>query len=215
MKEPKHRSKFSRRKFLGLVGLGAGALALGGYGVIFTRDKEPLPEISADMDSDSSAREYSFEASPLNSELGGREVPTWGYDGIVPGPEIRVTEGDTLRVIVQNRLPADTTLHWHGLPVPNAMDGVPGITQPPIRGGEDFVYEFVVSPAGTYIYHSHVGLQQDRGLYGPLIMEPKSEELAYEREYVLQLDDWLDGVSGTPEDTLERLQSSRGGWVAA
>ena len=103
-------------------------------------------------------REHTLEAAPLEFEVGGRRLQTWGYDGGVPGPEIRVTEGDTLRVKVLNRLPADTTIHWHGLPVPNAMDGVPHITQPPIKSGEEFTYEFVVPTAGTYVYHSHVGL---------------------------------------------------------
>jgi FtsP/CotA-like multicopper oxidase with cupredoxin domain len=147
----------------------------------------------------------------LEFEVGGRKVQTWGYNGGVPGPEIRVSEGDTLRVNVLNRLPADTTIHWHGLPVPNAMDGVPHITQPPIESRKEFTYEFVVPTAGTYVYHSHVGLQLDRGLYGPLIVEPKKEELDYDREYILLLDDWLDGVSGTPEDTLKALQASGGG----
>lgn len=210
-KKPKEpRPKLTRRRFLGLVGLSAGALVLGGYGVLSTREKESPPRIGFAVDS-GNVREYTFEAAPLNFELGGRQVSTWGYNGVVPGPEIRVTEGDTLRVNVQNRLPSDTTIHWHGLPVPNAMDGFAPLTQDPIAPGEDFVYEFVVPTAGSYIYHSHVGIQQDRGLYGALIVEPKEEELGYDREYVLQLDDWLDGVSGTPEDTLQELQSSGGG----
>jgi multicopper oxidase len=90
------------------------------------------------------------------------------------------------------------------------MDGFSPLTQDPIKSGDDFVYEFVVPTAGSYIYHSHVGLQQDRGLYGPLIVESANEELSYDREYVLLLDDWLEGVSGTPEDILERLQSGGG-----
>src|SRR5215204_5023800 len=155
-------------------------------------------------------REHALEAAPLEFEVGGRRLQTWGYDGGVPGSEVRVTEGDTLRVKLLNRLPADTTIHWHGLPVPNAMDGVPHVTQTPVKSGEGFTYDFVVPTSGTYVYHSHVGLQLDRGLYGPLIVEPKKEELDYDREYVLLLDDWLDGISGTPEDTLDMLQN-RGG----
>lgn len=76
-----------------------------------------------------------------------------------------------------NRLPEETTIHWHGVPLPNEMDGVPDVTQPAIRAGDSFVYEFVASVPGTYIYHSHVGLQLDRGLYGPLIIEPANETL--------------------------------------
>ena len=140
-------------------------------------------------------------------------MPTWGYNGTVPGPEIRATQGDTLRVNVRNRLSEHTTVHWHGLAVPSAMDGVPGLSGPPIGSGEDFAYEFVVPAAGTYIYQSHAGLQLDRGLYGPLIVEPKNEELSYDREYALLLDDWLDGVVETPDDALDGLRRTGGGMM--
>jgi len=140
-------------------------------------------------------------------------VPTWGYNGTVPGPEIRATQGDTLRVNVRNRLSEHTTVHWHGLAVPSAMDGVPGLSGPPIGSGEDFAYEFVVPAAGTYIYQSHAGLQLDRGLYGPLIVEPKNEELSYDREYALLLDDWLDSVVETPDDALDGLRRTGGGMM--
>jgi FtsP/CotA-like multicopper oxidase with cupredoxin domain len=203
-------ARLTRGDFLRLVGSGVGALALSSCGVPFVGDHGPLPKAPR-IGETGHAREHTIEAAPLKFEVGGRKLQTWGYNGGVPGPEIRVSEGDTLRVNVLNRLPADTTIHWHGLPVPNAMDGVPHITQPPIKSGEEFTYEFVVPTAGTYVYHSHVGLQLDRGLYGPLIVEPKKEELDYDREYVLLLDDWLDGVSGTPEDTLKALQASGGG----
>lgn len=152
-------------------------------------------------------REYALAAAPLGLELGGREIPTWGYGGGVPGPEIRVKEGETLRVRVSNGLPEDTSVHWHGLPIVNDMDGVPGVTQKPIKPGEEFVYEFAVPVSGTYMYHSHSGLQLDRGLYGSLIIEPKNETLSYDEEFTVILDDWLDGMEGTPEDALKRLKS--------
>ena len=207
MKESRQPKKISRRKFLGVAGLGAGALALGGCGILpAAAGRERLPSPSK-ASGTGRIQEYSFEAAPFELELGGRSVPTWGYNEGVPGPEIRLTEGDTLRVNLSNRLPADTTIHWHGVPLINSMDGVPNVTQPPVAGGEDFIYEFLVPTAGTYMYHSHVNLQLDRGLYGPLIVEPKSESLSYDQEYTLMLDDWQDGLSGTPEETLEQLQS--------
>ena len=202
-------TRLSRGEFLRLVSSGVGALTLSSCGVPFVGDQGSLPK-SPRTKKTGHTRENILEAAPLEFEVGGRNLQTWGYDGGVPGPEIRVTEGDTLPVKLLNRLPADTTIHWHGLPVPNAMDGVPHVTQPPIKSGEEFTYEFVVPTAGTYVYHSHVGLQLDRGLYGPLVVDAKEEELDYDREYVLLLDDWLDGISGTPEDTLEELQSSGG-----
>lgn len=155
-------------------------------------------------------REYALRAAPVEFEAGDRVISTWGYEGGMPGPEIRVQEGDTLRVRARNELPENTTVHWHGLPVESPMDGVPGLSQRPIGPGEEFVYEFVVPDAGTYMYHSHVGLQLDRGLYGPLVVEPKKEDLDFDREYTLAFDDWLDGVSGTPENAFAQLQSS--GW---
>lgn len=155
-------------------------------------------------------REHTLTAERFELELAGRAVPTWVYGGEVPGRELRLTEGETLRVRVENRLPAQTTIHWHGIPLVNEMDGVPNVTQPPIEPGESFTYEFVVPAAGSYMYHSHVGLQLDRGLYGPLVVESRNEDLSYDREYTLMLDDWLDGVSGTPGDTLDELQQSGG-----
>lgn len=123
--------------------------------------------------------------------LGRRTV--WTYDGQFPGREIRVREGDRIRVVVQNELPEPTTIHWHGVPVPNAMDGVPGLTQAPIAPGASFTYEFGARPAGSYLYHSHQGLQIDRGLVGALVIEERSPHLRYDRDYTLVLDDLLPG----------------------
>ena len=154
------------------------------------------------------ARETTVEISP------GQTRTTWAYDGRVPGPEIRVREGERVRITLRNELPAPTSIHWHGVPVPNAMDGVAGVTQAPVSPGDSFTYEFDASPAGTYFYHSHVGLQLDRGLYGPLIIEPREDAGATaDREYVLLLDDWLDI---TPEQAFAELQQRspmRGGMM--
>lgn len=195
--------ELSRRDFLAMAGIGAGALALGGCGALGSRD-----EGGGSTAGTSGVKEYAFDVAPQEVDIGGRTFPTWGYDGGLPGPEIRIGQGDTLRVRLNNRLPEDTTIHWHGQPIVNDMDGVPDITQPPIESGEEFVYEFVVPAAGTYFYHSHVGLQLDRGVYGPLIVEPEQETVSYDREFTLMLDDWLDGVDGRiPEDELENLRS--------
>lgn len=150
-------------------------------------------------------RAYRVETVVSELELGSHRVRTFTYNGQLPGPELRVREGEALRVVVDNRLPEPTTIHWHGIPVPNAMDGVPDVTQSAIAPGTQFTYEFVVPVAGTYFYHTHVGLQLDRGLYGALIVEPRQETLSYDREVTLVLDDWLDGIAGTPEDALRQL----------
>ena len=95
---------------------------------------------------------------PVTLDLAGRTVSTWGYDGSVPGPLVRATAGDLLRLTLNNQLPADTTIHWHGIRLRNAADGVPGLTQDPVRPGGTFVYEFTAPDPGTYFFHPHVGV---------------------------------------------------------
>ena len=124
----------------------------------------------------------------------GNTVPAWTYNGSVPGPTLRIREGQTLRVRLKNLLPEPTTLHFHGQPMPAEMDGVPGMTMPAVAPGQDFTYEFVARPAGTYWFHPHVGLQLDRGLYGVLIVDPVGGgDPPSDREHVLVLDDVLAG----------------------
>ncbi|MBZ5659335.1 MAG: multicopper oxidase family protein [Acidobacteriia bacterium] len=140
-------------------------------------------------------REFPLILEKTQFEIPGRGVfEKWLYNGQFPGPEIRAKEGERLRIAVKNNLPEGTTVHWHGIPLQNAMDGVPDITQPAIPPGGTFVYEFDASPAGSYMYHSHVGLQQDRGLVGPLVLEEKNAHVAYDREYTLTLTDFLAGA---------------------
>ena len=137
-------------------------------------------------------RKYAFTASETSVRLGeGPEFKALTYNGQVPGPEIRVTEGDIIRVALKNDLTKATTIHWHGIPLENAMDGVPGITQPAVQPGETFVYEFEARPAGSFLYHSHVGYQLDQGLYGSLIIEPAKQKESYDQEYSLVLEDWV------------------------
>jgi manganese oxidase len=110
--------------------------------------------------------------------LEGVSVTAFTYNGSMPGPMIRVTEGDQVRIVIKNELPDATAIHWHGIEVPNAMDGVPGITQDPIEPGETFTYEFTAQPAGTFMYHSHFegDVQVSAGLYAPFIIDPKEPE---------------------------------------
>lgn len=143
-------------------------------------------------------------ASPTQLDLAGTTAETWSF-GSVPAPIIRLGAGDTLRANLSNRLPSGTSVHWHGLALRNDMDGVPGATQDPIGAGDDFSYEFITAQPGTYWFHPHVGAQLDRGLYGALIVEDPNEPLAYDEEWVVILDDWLDGVTGTPDDVIEEI----------
>lgn len=122
-------------------------------------------------------------------------VEAYAFNGQVPGPTLRIREGDRLRINMTNRLPESTTVHWHGLILPNAMDGPAEITQDPIAPGATFTYEFTAAQHGTYFYHTHdhVDRQQSLGLYGALIIDPASEadEIPADLEYTVQLQEWL------------------------
>jgi FtsP/CotA-like multicopper oxidase with cupredoxin domain len=123
---------------------------------------------------------------------GHPDTAVWSYNGAVPGPELRLKQGERLRVQVENALGVDTTVHWHGVRVPNAMDGVPHLTQAPIKAnGGRFWYEFELRDAGTYWYHPHLGSpeQVGRGLYGPLIVD-EAQPPALDRDIVWMLGDW-------------------------
>ena len=153
------------------------------------RGNQPLaPEISNGVKVFRlSCDEIDWEVSP------GKVVKARGYNGAVPGPILRATEGDDIRVIVKNNLSESTSIHWHGLFVPNNMDGVPFINQPPIKPGETWTYEFRLRNSGTHMYHSHHNSldQVNRGLLGAFIVDPADSASypAYDREYIMVLND--------------------------
>jgi FtsP/CotA-like multicopper oxidase with cupredoxin domain len=148
-------------------------------------------------------------------DLGGRVVQTWSYGGQIPGPEIRVRKGQVIQALLVNQLPVATTVHWHGVAIRNDMDGVPGMTQPPVAAGREYTYRFAVAEPGTYWYHPHVGVQLDRGLYGPLIVEDPAEPAAYDHDWTVVLDDWIDGTGYTPDQVLAALRGGMGGMSMA
>ena len=136
-----------------------------------------------------------LRAAPARQFLvgsGNPDTAVWSYNGAAPGPELRFRQGERLRIEVENALGADTTVHWHGIRLPNAMDGVPDVTQPPIAAnGGRFTYEFDLPDAGTFWYHPHLGSpeQVGRGLYGALVVEER-EPPAVDRDLVWVLSDW-------------------------
>ncbi|MFF3615667.1 multicopper oxidase family protein [Streptomyces sp. NPDC002580] len=153
-------------------------------------------------------------AAPATLDLGGGVLAkSWAFGGRTPGKEIRIGAGDTLAAELSNQLPGATTtsVHWHGIALRGDMDGVPLVTQAPVRSGSSFTYRFVTSAPGTYFFHPHVGLQNDRGLYAPLIVEDPKEPLSYDDEWVVVLDDWLDGVTGTPDEAFAELSHGMAG----
>ncbi len=141
-------------------------------------------------------------------DLGGQSVQTWAYGESVPGPLLRARAGDLLRVSVENALPAETSVHWHGIALRNDMDGVPRITQSPIGAGAAFTYEFTAPDPSTYFYHPHSGVQLDRGLHGVLVIDDPQEPGGYDDEWIVVLDDWIDGTGTTSDEVLKKLQAS-------
>ncbi len=139
-------------------------------------------------------REFELTAAPARVNLVGEKYPAtdvWAFNGSVPGPVLRAKQGETLRIRYRNRLPEESTVHWHGIRLPNAMDGVPYLTQPPVPPGGEFLYEYRVPDAGTWWYHPHANSsrQLGRGLYGALIVEDAEPPFA-DRDEVWVLSDF-------------------------
>jgi FtsP/CotA-like multicopper oxidase with cupredoxin domain len=136
-------------------------------------------------------REFTLVAGPVPWEIQtGLVVDGWGYNGQTPGPLLRVTEGDHVRITLINHLPVPTTIHWHGIDVPIAQDGVPGLSQQSVEPAASFVYDFTATNPGTRWYHSHVDstMQIQLGLFGAFIVEPKTPEpVTYAREFTYLL----------------------------
>jgi len=206
------RPVITRRRFLVLAGGTATAAAAGGGLLLASRDGSPSivaagsPRVAAVEQrrrrSGAAVTDLAITAAPL--AVGGGRGQVWAYGDAVPGEEVRLRAGDVLRVAFSNDLPEPTTIHWHGIALRNDMDGVPGVTQPPVEPGERFDYEFTAPDPGTYFFHPHVGPQLDRGLYAPLIIEDPDEPGDYDRELVLVLDDWLDDAD--PDAVLADLR---------
>lgn len=166
--------------------------AIADAGVPPATQEKGLQELPYTMDNQTKV--FELVAAPVRWPiLKDTTVTAWAYNGMVPGPLIRVTNGDNVRIIVKNNLPESTTIHWHGIQVPNDMDGIPDETQKPIQPGESFTYEFVAKPAGTYWYHSHFDSdkQISVGLSGVFIIEPKGGLISRpDIDKVLMLNEW-------------------------
>ncbi|MDQ2706490.1 MAG: multicopper oxidase family protein [Actinomycetota bacterium] len=212
----------SRRAFL--LGTGGGMLTMGALAACGTRGSSIVGPGSSQVADFAAAqrrpgapvRDARLTALAETVDLGGVRADTWTYgSGHAVGPLLRGNVGDQLRVQVVNQLPANpptegggtTTVHWHGLAIRNDMDGVPDVTQPAIEVGATGSYELTLPHPGTYLYHSHVGVQRDRGLVGPLIIDDPNDAARYDVEFIVVLDDWIDGINGaTPDSTLADLR---------
>jgi FtsP/CotA-like multicopper oxidase with cupredoxin domain len=149
-------------------------------------------QIPVDINPDPDVVEIELEAQLANIEfIDGYSTPAWTYGGTVPGPLIRAKLGDRVIVHFKNSLPEPTSIHWHGLRVPNEMDGVPGVTQDPVESGGDFRYEFTVNDAGTYWYHPHINsaAQVGWGMYGPIVVDDPNDPESFGDDLVLVMSD--------------------------
>jgi multicopper oxidase len=207
------------RAGLGAAGTGVLAACTGGTGTgtgtegLVGPSGSAVAAVEAHRKSTGREQKITLTAAPAVLDLGGGVTPkTWAFTGRTPGKEIRLPVGDTLVAELSNRLPGKTatSVHWHGIALRNDMDGVPGATQTSVSPGSAFTYRFVTDAPGTYFFHPHVGVQLDRGLYAPLIVEDPEEPLGYDDEWVVVLDDWLDGVTGTPDDAFAELRQGMG-----
>ena len=135
---------------------------------------------------------FHLSIDKVHVNITGTPAVAKAVNSMITGPTLRWREGDEITIHVTNNLNEDSSIHWHGIIIPSDMDGVPGISFDGIPAGETFTYKFPVVQSGTYWYHSHSGFQEQSGVYGAIIIEPKEEILEYEREYVISLSDWSD-----------------------
>lgn len=150
--------------------------------------------------------EFTLTAQESNLDVEpGKTLPVWTFNNSVPGPEIRVKQGDKVKITLKNELPEPVSIHWHGIPVPISMDGIPGVTQNAVQPGGSFTYEFTANVPGTYWYHSHQDSvnQIDRGLYGAFIVEGKDDNI--NRDYTVMLDEW--NSAGTANMSMGNMSS--------
>ncbi len=180
----------------------------GGLGKDAWLARELAPKASQ-LYPDAPVVEYTLDITAMTLSPAGRPVQALAINGSVPGPTLRFREGEIARIHVNNRLAhEETSTHWHGLLLPNLEDGVPYLTTPPIRAGESRTFEFLLKHSGTYWYHSHTGLQEQRGVYGSIVVEPKAGTPArtdlphIDREAVIVLSDW---TNENPDEVMRTL----------
>lgn len=181
-------SPLDRRTLLRSAGIAGGGLALAA--ALPAWAKSGTAGLAGPMAS-VSGEDIALSIGHTMLGVDGRQGHAIGINGTVPGPVIRLREGQNVRLAVTNTLDSDSSIHWHGLLLPFHMDGVPGISFPGIKPGETFHYEFPVRQSGTYWYHSHSGMQEAIGVYGAIVIDPAGPDpVAYDREHVIVLSDW-------------------------
>ncbi len=179
-------SLVSRRTFVKGLAAGGAAVRMGAFDPRAWAQESRLPQ-----DLRGTSFDLTIGEAKVNFTGATRTAQT--INGSIPGPLLRWREGDTVTLRVANQLDEDTSIHWHGMVLPADMDGVPGLSFHGIRPRESYTYRFAVKQSGTYWYHSHSGFQEQRGVYGPIVIEPREPDpVAFDREHVILLSDWTD-----------------------
>lgn len=173
---------------------------------MITPDAGDLP-----FEMDGATKVFHLVAEPMKRKIvPWKTLNVWGYNGSCPGPTIQVAQGDRVRIVVENRLPESTSMHWHGLEVPIEQDGVPWISQKPIGPGEKYVYEFTVHQEGTFFYHAHSAMQEMMGLIGFFIAHPKQEfSPRVDHDFGIVLQEW----AVLPSNTVPNTASMEFNWL--
>jgi manganese oxidase len=168
-----------------------------------------IPDLPWEMDN--GVRVFHLVAEPVKQTIfPGKTIDVWGYNRTCPGPTIQVTQGDRVRIVVDNHLPEPTSMHWHGFEIPIAMDGGPGISQDPIRPGGRFVYEFTLHQEGTYFYHSHMAMQEMMGMLGAFIMHPRTPcKPRVDRDFVILLQEY----AVLPNNSVPNTMNMEFNWI--
>lgn len=201
-----HTLSPSRRRFIARSALVSGALALNSTLPAWARSGRANTSTGI---SELPGSKFNLNIARATSSIDGKQGASILVNGHLPAPLLRWREGDHITLNVTNHLDVDTSIHWHGILLPFQMDGVPGVTFPGIKPGETFTYNFPLLQAGTYWYHSHSGLQEQSGHYGPIVIEPKAADpVAYEREYVMLLSDWTFEDPHAVFATLKKMSDS-------
>ncbi len=189
---------FSRRRFVqGIASAGAiAALGTNRFAAFSETARQTPPELSG--------KHFELTLDTLPVDFTGRQAIATGVNGSSPGPTLRWREGDTVTLAVTNRLKVPSSIHWHGMRIPTDMDGVPGLSYRGIAPGETYTYRFQLRQNGTYWYHSHAGFQEQTGLLGAIVIEPRDQDpIEFDREYVVLLSDWSDS---DPEKIFSNLK---------
>jgi manganese oxidase len=206
----KDRRQFFRNILAGGMGAGAALRLRGGESRSPTPVVTPdLPDLSFTMDN--GVKVFHLIAEPVKRQIApNKTLDLWGFNGTAPGPTIQVTQGDRVRVIVDNHLPESTSMHWHGFEVPVAMDGSPDISQQLIKPGQRFVYEWTLHQQGTYFYHSHLAMQEMMGMLGAFIMHPKvANEPRIDKDFVMLLQEY----AVLPNNTVPNTMNMEFNWL--